>query len=394
MEILLVLVSALALSFIFSEIASYFKYPKIIGQIIAGVVIGLPFMRTILPLEGSMDIINLLAELGIVFLMLLVGLEADYQKLKSLSKPSTLLATFSMVLSFVFAAVVTLYFGYGLIVALVVGTALAVSAEPITAKLLIELNKLKTRAGEILIGAGLIDDILGMFFLSILILIINEKSAKSILFFPLEVLSFVVIMFVLFKLISRAMVFLQREPTESFFEVMVILTLAIAYLSEFMGIGIVIGAFVAGLILQISIKDVRLEKKMVSDIKDIAFAFFVPFFFVIVGLNLNLMDIFTNWMLVGVLLVVAIAGKMLAAYSLKPIFPKVSWKSLTLLGAGMNSRGIFGLVILLIAKNEGIIPQELFSAIVVISIITSIMFAVVANHYKTKSAIWAVKGIS
>jgi Kef-type K+ transport system membrane component KefB len=120
----------------------------------------------------------------------------------------------------------------------------------------------------------------------------------------------------------------------------------------------------------------------------------VPFFFVIVGLNLNLMDIFTNWMLVGVLLVVAIAGKMLAAYSLKPIFPKVSWKSLTLLGAGMNSRGIFGLVILLIAKNEGIIPQELFSAIVVISIITSIMFAVVANHYKSKSAIWSAKGIS
>jgi Kef-type K+ transport system membrane component KefB len=394
MEILLVLVSALALSFIFSEIASYFKYPKIIGQILAGVVIGLPFMRTILPLEGSMDIINLLAELGIVFLMLLVGLEADYQKLKSLSKPSTLLATFSMILSFVFAAVVTLYFGYGLIVALVVGTALAVSAELITAKLLIELNKLKTRAGEILIGAGLIDDILGMFFLSILILIINEKSAKSILFFPLEVLSFVVIMFVLFKLISRAMVFLQREPTESFFEVMMILTLAIAYLSEFMGIGIVIGAFVAGLILQISIKDVHLEKKMVSDIKDIAFAFFVPFFFVIVGLNLNILDIFTNWILVSVLLTVAIAGKMLAAYSLKPIFPKVSWKSLTLLGAGMNSRGIFGLVILLIAKNEGIIPQELFSAIVIISIITSIMFAVVANKYKNKSAIWSVKGIS
>jgi len=394
MEILLVLVSALALSFIFSEIASYFNYPKIIGQIFAGVVIGLPIMRNILPLEGSMDIINLLAELGIVFLMLLVGLEADYQKLRSLSKPSTLLATFSIVLSFVFAAVVTWYFGYGLIVALVVGTALAVSAEPITAKLLIELNKLKTRAGEILIGAGLIDDIIGMFFLSILILIIHEKSAKSILLFPLEVLSFVVIMFVLFKLISRAMVFLRREPTESFFEVMVILTLAIAYLSEFMGIGIVIGAFVAGLILQISIKDVHLERKMVSDIKDIAFAFFVPFFFVIVGLNLNLIDITANWLLVCVLLAVAVAGKMLAAYALKPIFPKVSWKSLTLLGAGMNSRGIFGLVILLIAKNEGIIPQELFSTVVVISIITSVMFAVVANYYKNKSTIWAVKGVS
>jgi Kef-type K+ transport system membrane component KefB len=393
MEILLVLVSALALSFIFSEIASYFKYPKIIGQILAGVVIGLPLMRTILPLEGAMDIINLLAELGIVFLMLLVGLESDYPKLKSLSKPSTILATFSITLSFLFAAVVTLYFGYGLIVALVVGTALAVSAEPITVKLLIELNKLKTRAGEILIGAGLIDDVIGMFFLSVLIFIIHEKSAKSILLFPLEVLSFIVIMFVLFKLISRAMVFLRREPTESFFEVMVVLTLAIAYLSELMGVGIVIGAFVAGLILQISIKDVSLEKKMVSDIKDIAFAFFVPFFFVVVGLNLNLIDIATNWILVGVLLTVAITGKMLAAYALKPIFPKVSWKSLTLLGAGMNSRGIFGLVILLIAKNEGIIPQNLFSAIVVISILTSIMFAVVANHYKNKSAVWTVKGI-
>jgi len=388
-----VLVSALALSFIFSEIASYFKYPKIIGQILAGVVIGLPLMRTILPLEGSMDFINMLAELGIVFLMLLVGLEADYKTLKSLSKPSTMLATFSMVLSFVFAVAVTLYFEYDLIVALVVGTALAVSAEPITAKLLIEINKLKTRAGEILIGAGLIDDILGMLFLSVLILIIHEKSAKSILFFPLEVFSFVVIMFVFFKLISRAMVFLRKEPTESFFAVMVILTLAIAYLSELMGIGIVIGAFVAGLILQASIKDVYLEQKMVSDIKDIAFAFFVPFFFVVVGLNLNLKDISTNWILVGVLLVVAVAGKMLAAYALKPIFPKVSWNSLTLLGAGMNSRGIFGLVILLIAKNEGIIPQNLFSAVVIISIITSIMFAVVANYYTNKATVWAVKGI-
>lgn len=393
MDILLVLVAALALSFGLSELVYRLKYPKVIGQILAGIIIGLPLIREFLFKGATSDFIELLAELGIVFLMLLVGLEADYQKMRGLSRVSSLLAVFSVIFSFVFGAVLIGLLGYGVLVALVVGAALSISAEPITAKLLIELKKLKTRVGEVLIGAGILDDIIGMFFLSIVLIIINSKNISEVLLFPLEAVIFVGIMFVLFKLVSKAMVFLEKEPTDSFFSILVVLALAIAYLSEFLGVGIVIGAFAAGIILQISIKNSELEKKMVSDLKDIAFALFVPFFFITIGLNFDLGSLKVNWLLFGLILIVAIVGKLLGAYALKPVFPKISWNSLTLLGMGMNSRGILGLIVALIALRAGILPTEIFSAIVGASVITGILFGVAAKHYSKKPSVWGLSGL-
>ena len=158
--------SALFIAFIGAEIAQRLKYPRVIGQLAIGLLLGIPIIRSVLFTESSIHVIEIFSELAIIFLMLLTGFEVDIKKFLSNKYESTIIALFGFIVPFTVGYLLVLFLGYGPLTASIVGASLAISAEGVTAALLIELKKIKTRVGSILLGAGIIDDLLGILFFS------------------------------------------------------------------------------------------------------------------------------------------------------------------------------------------------------------------------------------
>ncbi|MBC8147691.1 MAG: cation:proton antiporter [Bacteroidetes bacterium] len=386
MEVLLTIAVCLTISFALSELAHSMHYPRVLGQIAAGIIVSIPFIKSSILLPGSTTAIAFLAELGIVFLILLVGMEIDYKRLKKASKEGILVAIFGAIVPFGLGYLTMKLLGYDTIAAVVLGAALSITAPGTSIRLLMELKKLKTRMGEILIEAAIIDDLLAAVFLSLLLVIVHSSSAIGIAMFPIRIIIFILIAIVLFKLIPKLVTSIQKEKSEiGDFTTSIILALFIAVIAQVFGLGLVIGAFIAGLILQISMrKDKKEERKIVNDLKVISFGFIVPFFFIHLGLNLDLASIISNWHIFVLIMIMAICGKLIGAMILK-LFSKLSLKQTALIGWGMNSRGAVELVIAEVARLNGLIPIEIYSIIIAMALITTFIFPFVLERTLKKS---------
>ncbi|MBU4341558.1 MAG: cation:proton antiporter, partial [Candidatus Altiarchaeota archaeon] len=192
-----------------------------------------------------------------------------------------------------------------------------------------------------------------------------------LLLFPVELFVFILLAYCLLKFFPTVMRYIQREKSEvSEFMIIILVGLLIATFSEFLGLGTIIGALIAGIILQVSIRDRGEEQILVNDLRIITLGLIVPFFFISIGLNFSVASLFTNPVLLLSILVVATAGKIIGAMLAKP-FTDLSWRQLYVVGWGMNSRGAVELVIAFVARP--FIPADVFSSIVVMAVVTTIL---------------------
>ena len=272
--------------------------------------------------------------------------------------------------------------GYSMIGSLVFGGALSVTAEGTTVKVLMDVNALDTKLGAVTVSAGAIDDIFEVLFLSLVTIVGFGGSIFQIVYLPVEFLVFSVATFVLFKIISKLLQRVERTGTDvELFSLVIIFVLVISSLSEALEMGYLLGAIISGFLLQISMK--RLNKKdeeeIVNATKLITLAFVVPFFFVNIGLNFNYGYLAGGLTLLLGAIIIAFLGKIVGTIIVKP-FSQLSLNQLYLIGWGMNSRGAVELVIALLALNHGLITQEVFSSLVAMAIITTLVFPFVLQH--------------
>ncbi len=417
MELLLLIITGmLAVSFLFSELFHRLGSSRVVGQIIAGIVLGLPiFSAFLFSGQSYIDALNsgdelafileMLSGLGIILLLLLTGLEIDYEKLKKVSVDASVISISAAVTPFVMGFLFTRYIlHYPDLTSVIVGACMSVTAEGTKVVVLMELGKLKSRVGEIMLGAGIIDDIFEIFFLATILLIASENVSSAVLEFveskslceiinagsfcwiPVllaEFIIFVAVSFLIFKIFPHIARYVRKEKSEvSEFMVVVIVGLFIAELSGFMGLGTIIGAFVAGIIIQLSIKDRREERKMVKDLDILTLGLIVPFFFISVGLTFDIQTILNNSLTVASIVLIATVGKILGSLIVKP-FTSLDMRQLYLIGWGMNSRGAVELVIATIAYTSlpaGMFPIELYSALVSMAVITTLIFPFVLRY--------------
>jgi Kef-type K+ transport system membrane component KefB len=192
-----------------------------------------------------------------------------------------------------------------------------------------------------------------------------------------ELIIFLAVAYISFKVISKALKYLDKIPGEQtgLFSVVMIFVLVLAALSESLNVGYLIGAILGGFLLQMSLKKISEQNKreMINVIKLVALGFIVPFFFVNVGLTFDLTTLFSNTPLIAATVFIAFSGKLVGTLIIKPV-STLNWKQLYYTGWAMNSRGAAELVIALIAMQYGLIPLEVFSALVAMSIITTLTF--------------------
>jgi Kef-type K+ transport system membrane component KefB len=379
MEILSIVPIILIAAFILGELFKRVGLPTVVGQIIAGLLFGVPVIKELLFGEGSaLVIIDFLATLGILLLLFLAGLEIEIEKIKETSRDSILISICSALIPFALGFIfVTVFFPeYGAMAGIIFGGALMVTSEGTNVKVLMDFNVLNTRLGAIMLAAGAIDDIFEVLFLALVVVLAKGGSLTDLAMVPVEMIIFLVVAFIAFKVISKILQQLEKRQGQEteLFSIVLIFILVLAALSESLNVGYLIGAILGGFLLQASMKRISTKNRtqLLNVIKLIAMGFVVPFFFVNVGLTFDINTFLANIPMIAVTLVIATLGKIVGTLIVKPV-SSLSWKQLYYIGWGMNSRGAAELVIALIAVQYGLISPEIFSALVSMSLITTLI---------------------
>jgi len=368
MDILLQILIILIVAKIFGELAEKLGYPSIIGELIAGLIIGHTFFN-IVSISPELERVSYL---GILFLMFFAGADTDINDLLKTGKTSIFVALAGIAVPFLLALVLGIVFDYGIYTSLFLGTILAATSVGITVRVLIDMGKLRSKVGMTIISAAVIDDILAVFILTII-----TSMATSGHVSPLSILKilafmaifFIVSIYVIFPIIKRALKYTYMLKTESSLEsIVIILVLFFAIFAEEMYIAGITGCFLIGVLIS------KTEEKsfLTRNTKIIGYGFFIPVFFTSIGLAADLQEI-RYVGLIGVLLVlIAIFGKVIGAYIICRVF-KFKNKDALAVGVGMVPRMEVAIIIANIGLMEKIIDQSLYSTIILMAFITTLI---------------------
>ena len=366
---------------IFAELAVRLRSPSVIGELLAGVVIGPSLLGWIEP-ENA---IRLMAEIGIILLLFEVGLQTDIKRLAHTGLKSVTVAMAGFVLPLLLGFSISYWlFGLSLLISLFIGGTLTATSIGITVRVLSDLKRQNSHEGQIVLGAAVLDDVLGVVLLALLyefsvgggISVIN--AGKVLLF----VLAFFVLAPVAARLISPIIQRFDRAseipgliPTT-----IVSLVLFFAWLAHAIGAPELLGGFAAGMALSrrfflplgaaLQTSDGfadRIERQM-SPIVHL----FTPIFFVFVGLSLNLRQIDWGsgfiWIFSLSLLLAAVAGKLAGSFLIRE-----SWERRWAIGLAMVPRGEVGLVFSELGRSAGIFNNEVYGGMLLVIALTTLL---------------------
>jgi Kef-type K+ transport system membrane component KefB len=366
---------------IFAELATRLQAPSVIGELFAGVVLGPSLLGWIAPSEA----IRLMAGIGIILLLFEVGLETDVKRLVSTGVESVIVAMAGFVLPFLFGFVLAYaVFDLPLLVSLFIGGTLTATSIGITVRVLGDLNRQHSKEGQIVLGAAVLDDVMGVMLLALLyefsigggISLVNTG----------KVLVFVVAFFVLSPVAAKLMsLVIKRFDASSEIPgliptTIVSMVLFFAWLAHAIGAPELLGGFAAGLALSrrfflplgIALRaDELFADRIEMQMKPIV-QLFTPIFFVLVGLSLNLHEIDWSspfiWIFSMSLFVVALGGKLFGA-----MLVRESWPTRLMIGTAMIPRGEVGLIFAELGRESGIFTNEVYAGMVIVIALTTLL---------------------
>ena len=364
-----------------AEVASRFGAPSVIGELLAGVVLGPSLLGWI----EVTEVIRLLAEIGIILLLFEVGLETDIRRLKRSGGESVEVALGGFIAPFVFGYLVCRYlFGQEILLSLFVGGALTATSIGVTVRILRDVGRQESREGQVVLGAAVIDDVLGVLLLALLYEF--SRSGDLSLVNVGRLAAFVGLFFLLAPVAAKLMSTLigrYHRVTEMpglVATVIVSLVLVFAWMAHAVGAPELLGGFAAGLALSRRFflpfgtalaRDELLADEVERDMKPIV-QLFTPIFFVTVGLSLDLRQVDWGsafvWLFSISLGVVAIAGKIAGGYLLF----REHWLMRSAIGMAMVPRGEVGLIFAELGRSAGVFDDATYAAMVLVIVYTTL----------------------
>ena len=378
-------------------IVSRFGIPGLVGEILAGIivanlVIGDWSFISFLGLQNAEyeHVITVFAELGVIFLLFTVGLETKFKDIAAVSRPAFYVAIIGVIIPLVFGFTLIMALHNNHMEALFIGAAMVATSVGITAKVIQDMKLFHKVESKIIIAAAVIDDIIGMIILGIVVGIANaEQAGGAIDLLNIVWIAAVAVIFVLaviligIKGIPKAqMMHAQRHSCEEIDEsritginplvIALIVCLGLSALADLIGLAAIIGAFLAGMLFtQFTNVCTDLERKFLS-INE----FLVPFFFIHVGLLVNLGS-FTDpglLMLSVVIIVLAVVSKYVAGHLGVRLGARyLDLKSGSIVGIGMVPRGEVGIIIAAIGLSAGAIGSDMYTVVVLMSLATTLI---------------------
>jgi Kef-type K+ transport system membrane component KefB len=379
---LLAFASALLAAKVLGELAERLRQPAVLGELLAGILLG-PSLLGVVPLSAG---IQLVAEIGVILLLFEVGLETDLGKLLAVGGPALAVALAGMLLPFGGGYCVTRLLGYGPLASVFVGAALTATSIGITARVLSELQVLDTREGQIILGAAVVDDVLGLVILAVVGQIAEKGSVAplTILLSAALAVGFLAVAILLGTPLSHFLIrFVGKAHVRGVLvAASVAFALLLAVAAHKAGSAEIVGGFAAGLVLARTNRrhDIDHALKPIVDV-------FAPVFFVFVGAQVDtrLLDPFSvanrpALLLALGLTVVGFLGKFAAGFC--------AWGRArrSFIGAGMVPRGEVGLIFAALGKATGALREDVFAAVVVAVFATTFLAPPLMKRLQPRAA--------
>lgn len=380
---------------LFSHFFKLIGQPGVIGEIVAGIVLGpsllglfFPdFFGALFPVE-SLTNLNLLSQIGLVLFMFVIGMELDFSVLKNKMNETLVISHAGIVVPF-FLGIVTSFWVYEkyaanqttfLPFALFIGISMSITAFPVLARIIQERNMTKSPVGVLSIASAANDDVTAWCLLAIVIAVAKAGTFISALYTIALTLLFIGFMFGVIRPFLKKIgdLYANSEVINKSFVGFIFLILTIsAVTTEIIGIHALFGAFIAGVVMP---SNLGFRKVMMEKVEDIALVFFLPLFFAYTGLRteIGLINTPELWGICALFVTISILGK-LGGCTLAARLVGESWKDSFTIGTLMNTRGLMELVALNIGYEMGILPPEIFVILIIMALITTFMTTPLLN---------------
>jgi Kef-type K+ transport system membrane component KefB len=354
------------------QLANKMGYPTVLGEIIAGVLLGPPLLGL---LFGS-EALTVLAEVGILLMMLYIGMEIDPKELRKASFGGILAALGGFIVPFILGYWVVVFFGGTQVAGMFMGMAMGVTSLATKSRILVDLQILDTRISHVMLAGALIADTLSLIVFAGILSFANMGSLDigELGIISLKVSFFFLGSWILgLRVFPQMYKFLKRKgfTGRTFNTTLVLLiTLAFAELAHLAGLHGILGAFIAGILLREAITEKRLSHELTGLVKDVSLGFLAPIFFVTAGFMVSFSVFQTDLALLISVIVLATLGKIVGT-ALFYLPSGNGWREGLTIGAGMNGRGAVEIVVAGIGLQAGIIDQQIFSILVFMAIATT-----------------------
>lgn len=352
--------------------------PAVLGELLAGVLLG-PSLVNIFHLAWFTDVhlgdnIQHLAELGVIFLMFLAGLEIDLPEMAKTGRAAVLAGVLGVIAPIFLGLGAAGLFQYPLPEAIFIGIVLSATSVSISAQTLMELGVLRRRESLTLLGAAVIDDVLVILVLSVFLALGGRASSGLggvLVVFARMGIYLLVAGALGFLLVPRVTKWVARAPiTQGLMSFVIVVALIYAWAAEVVGgIAAITGAFLVGL----AFARTPLRQEIEHSFSALTYGFLVPLFFVSIGLEANARAVTGNSLLFGLaLILVAVVSKILGS-GLGALWGGLTQSESLRLGIGMVSRGEVGLIVASVGLSQGLIDDVVFAEIVLVVLVTTVI---------------------
>ncbi len=383
----------IALALIFARLLGYifdrFKQPAVIGEIIAGIILGglglvvfsgqsfsfFNFTFSLPQLSYNSEEFKLFAEIGILFMLFISGLQTSLSKLKKMGKPSSFVAIGGIVLPLILGIAAGMFFGFSQQDSIVIGLILVATSVGVTVRTLMDLHALDSDVGATILGGAVIDDVLGIILLAFVL------GIDSPIYIGIKIIIFFLIFLYLgLKIMDKILDLGEKiHLPKALLSISLAVFLIFSFFADKSGISGIIGAFVAGLIIGHTLK----SGKIIDDVQAIGYGFFIPLFFVWVGASLwdgasqDLSSFAAIGLLALVIIIVAIVGKMVGCGIGAKLAGMKNKESLQI-GVGMIPRMELALIIVSSAISHGLlsspkVEHQILAATILLTIATTLI---------------------
>ncbi len=389
----------LGLSRIMGLVFSRLRQPQVMGEMLAGIMLGPSLFgwmshaafsagwissdwSNALFSPGSREYLNVLSQIGVVFFLFLIGLELDPGLIKSRGQAAVVISHVSIIAPFLLGAGLAIYLYPRLFndtpatpfrsVALFMGAAMSITAFPVLARILTERNLHKTTVGAVAITCAAVDDVTAWCVLAFVVAVARFQGVHQAM--VTAVMSGVYVLFMFFAVkpfLRKLEVVYDRQGrlSQNLVSVIFLLVLASAYATEAIGVHALFGAFLMGCIMP---KGTQFVRHLSEKLEDYTVVFLLPIFFAYSGLKtrIGLLNNGELWLDTGIIIFVACLGKF-GGSTLAARVCGMKWREASAIGILMNTRGLMELVILNIGKDLGVITDAVFAMMVLMAVVTT-----------------------
>lgn len=376
------------------ELSNRLGQPAVIGEILAGVFWGPSIMGKFFPeligvlIPGNPTqgyLLEAVSLIGAMLLLLMTGFEIDLNFIRRNGKTAALISLGGILLPFITGFVLGEYLPDFLLAdpnqrtvfVLFLATAMSISAIPVIAKVLMDMQLIRRHIGQIIIAAGMVDDAVGWTLLSIVVSMVNSGGLtfSNSITALLKVFLFILLTVTVgYLLVKHSLNFVQDKlkDDDRILTLVIALTFAWGALSHALRLEAVFGAFAMGIIFS---RMPRLPHHVLEKIKSFALGVFAPIFFAVAGLKMNVLILLNPKLIFIALIVIFVAsfGKIVGVYTAGKFLAKLDHWSALSFGAALNARGGMEIIVATIGLKVGILTPEMFSIIVLMAIVTSLM---------------------